>query len=250
MARKDICEHLAEYLKGQQGRVEYQAIFKEIEDAFSQLKALTSPFHTQEKAVLDEIYAKHKSENVVFNFITYNYTDTLDQCLELVRKKQGLLGSHRYNSNIHNHAVGAIHAKLTHIQFGHGIKKIGADAFLCDLDKKEYLYPKLPIAVFSKGDQRRALYHFVHNAKAGNYNAAAAGTGTLYPFCAPGGGENSCAPLQNFPHHLHTNRRILPMGKSQISARGAPKSACSVVTSKCLFPPRTTPLNCPRPQKV
>ena len=106
---KDICEHLAEYLKGQQGRVEYQAIFKEIEDAFSQLKALTSPFHTQEKAVLDEIYAKHKSENVVFNFITYNYTDTLDQCLELVRKKQGLLGSHRYNSNIHNHAVGAIH---------------------------------------------------------------------------------------------------------------------------------------------
>ena len=143
-----------------------------------------------------------------------------------------------------------MYAKLTHIQFGHGIKKIGADAFLCDLDKKEYLYPKLPIAVFSKGDQRRALYHFVHNAKAGNYNAAAAGTGTLYPFCAPGGGENSCAPLQNFPHHLHTNRRILPMGKSQISARGAPKSACSVVTSKCLFPPRTTPLNCPRPQKV
>jgi len=64
-----------------------------------------------------------------------------------------------------------MYAKLTHIQFGHGIKKIGADAFLCDLDKKEYLYPKLPIAVFSKGDQRRALYHFVHNAKAGNYTA-------------------------------------------------------------------------------
>ena len=64
-----------------------------------------------------------------------------------------------------------MYAKLTHNQFGHGIKKIGADAFLCDLDKKEYLYPKLPIAVFSKGDQRRALYHFVHNAKAGNYTA-------------------------------------------------------------------------------
>ena len=64
-----------------------------------------------------------------------------------------------------------LYAKLTHIQFGRGIKKIGADAFLCDLDKKEYLYPKLPIAVFSKGDQRRALYHFVHNAKAGNYTA-------------------------------------------------------------------------------
>ena len=64
-----------------------------------------------------------------------------------------------------------MYAKLTHIKLGHGIKKLGADAFLCDLDKKEYLYPKLPIAVFSKGDQRRALYHFVHNAKAGNYTA-------------------------------------------------------------------------------
>ena len=64
-----------------------------------------------------------------------------------------------------------LYAKLTHIQFGHGIKKIGADAFLCDLDKKECLYPKLPIAVFSKGDQRRVFYHFVHNAKTGNYTA-------------------------------------------------------------------------------
>ena len=64
-----------------------------------------------------------------------------------------------------------MYAKLTHIQFGRGIKKIGADAFLCDLDKKEYLYPKLPIAVFSKGDQRRAFYHFVHNAKTGTYVA-------------------------------------------------------------------------------
>ena len=30
---KDICEHLAEYLKGQQSRVEYQAIINEIENA-------------------------------------------------------------------------------------------------------------------------------------------------------------------------------------------------------------------------
>lgn len=106
---KDICEHLAEYLIGQQSRIEYQFVVDEIETAFSKLKTLTSPFHTQEKAVLDAIYTNHKSENVVFNFITYNYTDTLDQCLEFVRKKQGLLGTHRYSSTTHNHAVGTIH---------------------------------------------------------------------------------------------------------------------------------------------
>lgn len=106
---KDICEHLAEYLIDQQRRIEYQFVTDEIENAFSQLKALSSPFHTQEKVVLDTIYTNRKSENVVFNFITYNYTDTLDHCLELVQKKQGLLGSHRYNSTTHNHTVGTIH---------------------------------------------------------------------------------------------------------------------------------------------
>ena len=105
----DMCDHLAEYLKGQQSKVQYQVVSKEIEDAFSQLKSLSAPFHTQEKAVLDGVLSSRKSENVVFNFITYNYTNTLMQCLEIVKKKQGLLGSHRYSNTTHNHAVGAIH---------------------------------------------------------------------------------------------------------------------------------------------
>ena len=105
----DICEHLAKYLKDEQGKFQSQEIINEIENAFSQLNVLTSPFHTQERAVLDAVYANRKSENVVFNFITYNYTNTLDQCLELVRKKQGLLGTHKYGSSTHNHTVGTIH---------------------------------------------------------------------------------------------------------------------------------------------
>lgn len=106
---KDICEHLALYLKEEQGQFESQALSDEIENAFSQLKALTSPFHTQEKEMLDTVYNNRKSENVIFNFITYNYTDTLDQCLECARKKQGLLGTHKYGNTVHNHAVGTIH---------------------------------------------------------------------------------------------------------------------------------------------
>lgn len=106
---KDICEHLAQYLKDEQGRFQCQAIINEIENTFSQLKALTSPFHTQEREALDAVYTKYRNGNVVFNFITYNYTDTLDQCLEVVRNKQGLLGSHRFSNTTHNHAIGAFH---------------------------------------------------------------------------------------------------------------------------------------------
>ena len=106
---KDICEHLARYLTYEQGKFERQADAEKVENAFSQLEDLTSPFHTQEKEVIDTAYSRRRNENVVFNFITYNYTHTLDQCLELVQKKQGLLGSHKYSNVIHNHKVGAIH---------------------------------------------------------------------------------------------------------------------------------------------
>lgn len=62
-----------------------------------------------------------------------------------------------------------LYARLTHIEFGNGIKKVGADAFLCDLDAKKYLYPNLSINTFAKADQRRAFYHFVHDARNGGY---------------------------------------------------------------------------------
>ena len=106
---KDICEHLARYLKDEQGKFRSQALVNEIEGAFSQLKALTSPFHTREREVLKAVYNMNSNGNVVFNFITYNYTDTLDQCLKLIRNKKGLLGSHTHIYTIHNHAVGTIH---------------------------------------------------------------------------------------------------------------------------------------------
>lgn len=106
---KDICEHLAKYLIDQQNRIDFSFVSDEVENAFSQINNLTSPFHTQEKAILDEIYSNRKSENIYFNFITYNYTNTLDQCLKLVQKKQGLLGSHKYNGNTLNHTISAIH---------------------------------------------------------------------------------------------------------------------------------------------
>ena len=96
-------------MKEEQKKFESQALVNEIENTFSQLNTLTSPFHTQEKEVLDAVYTNRRNEDFVFNFITYNYTDTLDQCLKLVRKKQGLLGTHKYGSSIHNHAVGTIH---------------------------------------------------------------------------------------------------------------------------------------------
>lgn len=57
-----------------------------------------------------------------------------------------------------------LYANISHIEIGQGIRKIGADAFLCNTDVAKTLYPRVPIAVFAKPDQKRAFYQFVHGA--------------------------------------------------------------------------------------
>lgn len=62
-----------------------------------------------------------------------------------------------------------LHAHLIRVKGGQNIKKIGADAFLCGTGVEKSLYLRFPISVFAKKDQRRAFYHFVHDAEQGNY---------------------------------------------------------------------------------
>lgn len=62
-----------------------------------------------------------------------------------------------------------LHAKLEKVVLGKGIKKIGANAFLCNPDVIRSLYPKVPIPVFAKSDRPNAFYHFVHKVTQAEY---------------------------------------------------------------------------------
>ena len=105
---KDFCEKLANYLKEESRKMNYQAMARDIASAFSMMNSLTSSFPTQEREVLDAVYAARKSENITFNFIVYNYTDTLDRCVTTIKRKQEVLGTHQYQSRTHNHTIGDI----------------------------------------------------------------------------------------------------------------------------------------------
>ena len=105
---KDFCEKLAEYLKNEVKRINFQDFTQEIEKAFSKINALTKSFPPQERNVIEEIYKSRRNEDVVFNFIVYNYTDTLDQCVSVIKKKAEVLGRHSHGSITHPHAVGNV----------------------------------------------------------------------------------------------------------------------------------------------
>ena len=104
----DFCEHLAEYLKEQEARINFDDFKDEIKNAFGRLNNFIQWFHTEERVILNEIYNKHLSERRNFNFICYNYTATLDKCLKIVKQDTLLLGSHRVGNQSYSHSVGEV----------------------------------------------------------------------------------------------------------------------------------------------
>ena len=104
----DFCEHLSVYLKGQEKRIDYERNIDLILSAFSNINLIASSFPTQERAVIEDIIKKHNGENTIFNFICFNYTRTLDECLRYVDQSQEILGNHKNGTIVHNHRIGTI----------------------------------------------------------------------------------------------------------------------------------------------
>lgn len=104
----DFCVHLANYLKDQQSRIHFDLEKENIKTAFTQFSTLTQPFPAEVRFQLDQVYLNHRSEKVYFDFINFNYTYTLDECLTIVKQMSGLLGSHDYSGNHFVNTVGRI----------------------------------------------------------------------------------------------------------------------------------------------
>ena len=104
----DFCANLAQYLKQQEARIDYAANKEQIKLAFQRFRNLSEPFPSSEKAEIDAIYKSYSKENIGFNFIDYNYTYTVDHCIEIIQAIPGILGSHSYYMTTFKHLVGKI----------------------------------------------------------------------------------------------------------------------------------------------
>jgi len=104
----DFCIHLAKYLQGQEQRIDYDASQEAIKKALGQLRSFASPFPSETRNNIYRLYSHLNAENVAFNFINYNYTYTLDKCLNVIKNIPGLLGSHTFGGNQYRNHVGTI----------------------------------------------------------------------------------------------------------------------------------------------
>lgn len=104
----DFCEFLSEYLKKEEQRIDYNYITKSIETAFAELIAISKPFPTQERETINQVFLSHLAQDTVYNFINYNYTNTLDECISQIKNKKKVLGTYRGGNAIHSHTIGTV----------------------------------------------------------------------------------------------------------------------------------------------
>ncbi len=107
--QSDFCIQLAEYLREQEKRIDYERSSEAILNAFTTINDLIKEFPAVERGILNDMFNRHGNEERIYRFLDYNYTYTLDSCIEAVRKKQpNGIGNHVYLANRYNHTLGEL----------------------------------------------------------------------------------------------------------------------------------------------
>lgn len=104
----DFCEKMAEYFKNETNRIDFTKTDERVVKSFERLNSLLQNFPVQERIVLNDIFQKRKSEDIIYNFICFNYTLTLDECLRIVQENSKVLGTHKNGSQEFEHRIGEI----------------------------------------------------------------------------------------------------------------------------------------------
>lgn len=105
---EDFCISLAKYLSQQEQRLNYTSLNNLISTNFAKsILNYKNGFRTDEKNVLTQNENRY-GEGLVFNFINFNYTETLDLCASAISEKQHLLGQRVFNGRHYSNSIGEI----------------------------------------------------------------------------------------------------------------------------------------------
>ena len=108
VCHEDFCVKLAEYLMGQEQRLNYTALSDNLVSGFVRgIQSYKSGFR---EAAADTIT---NAENMfgggfTFNFISFNYTAVLDLCIAAARKKTGVLGKRKMSNGSSDNQFGKV----------------------------------------------------------------------------------------------------------------------------------------------
>ncbi len=106
----DFAKHLSMYLKKESGKIKYEYSKDKILYTFSEINEFRNSLLPTESDAVNSVYGTYASDVWKYNFINFNYTDTLVKCLDIVRNQPDSLGTHVWaNNNIPNKIGTHIH---------------------------------------------------------------------------------------------------------------------------------------------
>ena len=107
---EDFCLSLANYLKKQEQQLNYDKLKDTIAQNFAKsLKNTFSGFREVQRQQIEESL-KNKPGGINYNFISFNYTQTIDNCVKAVKSKSGILGKRPYiHMSYENQANSVMH---------------------------------------------------------------------------------------------------------------------------------------------
>ena len=103
----------SDYLKNEENRVNYQNNSDEIVSVFTRsICKYYSHLPTGRQNIITSSVSDYLSENWEYNFITFNYTDVLRKCLDVLKEKKHPVNTHKgtgiYEKTTYNEIVGQI----------------------------------------------------------------------------------------------------------------------------------------------
>ncbi len=130
---KNFCEELAAYLDKQESRLNFDGLANLIPNLFiKSINSYKNGFREEQQQQIKTCFDASQGA-IRYNFISFNYTKTLDKCIEL-SKNNSLLGCVRYYNSVDNNRLGS----MLHI---HGFTD--RDMVLGVNDKSQIANPKL-----------------------------------------------------------------------------------------------------------
>ena len=103
--QQDMCEYIACYLKSQEAKLNLEDFAENILSSFKNITTPENPFPAQERNIIRDLFNTYRNKNFHFNFICFNYTSTLDKCLNIVKSSAKILGNHRNGNILHSHLI-------------------------------------------------------------------------------------------------------------------------------------------------
>lgn len=169
----DFGDELSKYLIEQETHIDYNLNKEQINKSFKKIINISDSFSRAENNDLREIYEYYSFQNFELEFITFNYTNTLDNCIKQLNSK--ILNTHTFNSSEKNEIISDniyhIHGDVNEMVLGVNDESqiSNIDIFNCDLrdiylnsflkEKNNKLYGKLiEEEVISLLDSSKILY--------------------------------------------------------------------------------------------